>query len=349
MKKRQILLAGVLLVATVVQAQIIDRPAAVVTLEETTAISQRELRSQVEQVEQVTGQRLTVAQRREVLNSQIDGELILQAAAREGISVTDQEIAQRIGQNVLAAQQQIGQQLSEAQFRSLVEQQTGLTWEAYREQIRETILQEKYVLEERGSLFQNIPAPSEAEIRAVYDENQTSFASPAIVRFTHLFIDTRQLSGADLAQARSLAEELRTRVRGRGIPAFNELVGESFGDDRYQGGDFGWLLRNDADRIRILGQDFVRQVFALNQGQISGIIESNLGLHIVHVTNKRDATLVGLDEPLFPGEPVTPRQQIVQALQEQQQTEALARAVSELVAELRAEAEVTVYEESLNW
>ncbi len=349
MKKRQILFGGILLVGTLAHAQLIDRPAAVVTLEETTAISQRELRSQVEQVEQVTGQRLTIAQRREVLNSQIDSELILQAAAREGLTATDQEIAQRVGQNLIAAQQQLGQQISEAQFRSLVEEQTGLTWEAYREQLRETLLQEKYVLSERGQLFQSIPAPSEAEIRAVYEENQTSFASPALVRFTHLFIDTRQLSGTELAQARNLAEDLQSRVRGRGIPAFNELVGESFGDDRFQGGDFGWLLRNDSDRLRILGQDFVRQVFALNTGQISRVLESNLGLHIVHVTNRREATVVGLDDPLFPGEPVTPRQQILQALQEQQQTQALSQAVTELVDELRAEAEVTVFEESLNW
>ncbi len=337
----------VLCAATAVMAgaQILDQPVAVVRLTETVNIGQRELRQQARLLEQQLSRELTLENRRELLEAQIAEVLIEQAAARDNIRVTDAEINRAVAQQ----RQSLGQPVTEEQFRQIIQQQMGMSWSEYREQIRERLIQEKYVVEQRRDLLESAAQPTDREIRSFYEDNATEFTNPTMVRFRHVFIDTRNLSSDDKAARRRLAEELLRSVRN-GARTLEQLIDESDDDARFSGGDFGYLIRQESQQSQLLGRSFVNEVFELDEGALGReVLESNVGYHIVQVTNRRSARLLQLDDPVFPGQSTTVRDQIRNHLAATNQQRAFQQAINQVVDELRQQAEVTLYEENLNW
>ncbi len=325
--------------------QLLDQPVAVVRLTETVNIGRRELRQQVELLEQQLGRQLSPENRRELLDAQIAEVLLNQAAERKRIRVTQEDVDQAIAQQRAT----LGQPVSDAQFRQLVARESGVSWEEYVDQVRERLIQERYILEEKRSIIRDISAPTEAEIRRFYDENATQFANPAMVRFSHLYIDTRNLSNQEKQERRERAEELYGRIRS-GAATFAELLDESLDDATFSGGDFGYLLRQDQQSLRLLGAGFIDGVFEVEEGEVSdGVLESNVGYHIVRVTNKRRARILELSDPVLPGQNTTVRDQIRNYILSNKQQQAFQRAIQEVVDELREEAEVTVFEQNLDW
>lgn len=342
--KRKLLPVLLGLAAAAAFGQVLDRPVAIVQLTETVPITQRELRQQITLLETQLGQTLSAQDRREVLDAQIGAELINQAAARENVRVTDQEL----GNYIQLQRQSLGVQVSEAQFRQLIEEQFGLSWEQYVEQSQDTLIQQRYVVAKKQDLFDSVGEPTAGEIRNVYEENATEFTNPAMVRFTHVFVDTRNKDADAEQEARDRAQDLYRQIRNGGA-TFDELVERSVDDASYSAADFGYLLRTDQRNQALLGRTFVDAVFALERGEVSGVLDSNVGYHIVRVTDKRKPRILDLDDPLLPGQSTTVRDQVRAFIVNQRQESLFNRAVNEVVAELREEAEVTVFEENLDW
>ena len=327
-----------------VNAQIMDRPVATVRLTETVSVGQRELRGQVELLEQQIGRELTASERREVLEARIGEILLDQAANRAGVRATEQEIEQAIANQ----RQALGQPISDAQFRQLVSDQTGMTWDEFRAEISNRVQQEKFVLQRARNRANEVAPPSEREIRQVYEENAQQFTNPAMVRFEHLFLDLRGRSGEDVQSARILAADLARQV-ANDDSAYSELLRRSLDDVRYAGGDFGFLLRGDPQAQQQLGRTFVDQVFELEQGDISGVLESSVGLHIIRVVDRRSPRLLQLDDPLLPGQSVRVRDQIEAFILNQRQQELLQSVLAAVLEELEAEAEIRRFESNLEW
>jgi parvulin-like peptidyl-prolyl isomerase len=340
-----ILVSGLLLASGALTAQVLDRPVAIVRLTETVNIGQRELRQQVEMLEQQMGRDLTDQQRQEVLEAQIGDVLLNQAAARADIRVSDEDIQRAIN----AQRQSIGQPVSDSQFRQLIQQQTGLSWDEYVEEIRNRLVQEQFILQESQQRFnEDLQEPSAREIRRVYEENAQQFTNPAMARFDHLFFDLRERDGEAEQEARQLASSMARRL-DRGNAEFQQLLRESLDDARYSGGDFGYIVRGDQQAINQLGAEFVDEVLNFEEGDISGVLESNVGLHIVRVTDRRSPRLLQLGDPLLPGESTTVRDQIRAYILNQQQQQIFQESVETVLARLQEEAEITRYPENLDW
>ena len=325
-------------------AQIIDMPLATVDLTGTDVLTQRTITESVNILERTVGRELTADEKNQVLQSEINALLVNQAAEAAGISVTAQEVDAAIEQQRL----QVGAQISDQRFRQEIQNQTGLNWNQYRAQVREQLVHNRYVLQEKGAQIQGVDQPTQQEIRSVYEENATSFSNPAMIRFDHIFFDTRQAGASETRDARNKAEQLNRRLES-GSVTFDGLVRESLDDPSYAGGDFGYLVRGDQARRQLLGSEFFEEMFSLEDGEVSGVHESNLGFHIVRVTDKRSARLLGLDDPILPGNTMTVRDQIRQYILSQRQQVAQQEAIAELVSELRDRAEITVYEDNLPW
>ena len=334
-----------LLSATPVFAQVLDRPVAIVRLTETVNIGQRELRQQVEMLQEQMGRNLTTGQREEVLEAQIGDVLLNQAAARANIRVSDEEIDQAIA----AQRQSIGQPVSDSQFRQLIQQQTGLEWEEYVEEIRNRLVQEQFILQEaRGRFDDGLEEPTAREIRRVYEENAQQFTNPAMARFDHLFFDLRGADADEEQEARRLATSLARRLN-RDTVEYQQVLRESLDDARYSGGDFGYIVRGDQQAVNQLGGEFVNEILDMEEGDISGVLESNVGLHIVRVTDRRAPRLLQLGDPLLPGESTTVRDQIRAYILNQQQQQIFQESVQSVLARLQDEAEITRFPENLNW
>jgi len=339
---------ALLLVSSIVFAQVLDRPVAVVRLTETANIGRRELDQQIQIFEQQLERELTVAEQEEVLDAMVNDKLLLQAASREGVRVGQSDV-----QNYIAAQraqfsQALGTQLTEEQFRAQVQQQSGMTWQEYVQNVADELSKLQYVQQQEASLFTQEGSVSDEEIRAFYDENATSFTNPAMVRFDHIYIDLRGKSEEERQEARETLNTLYRRIRG-GAAEYQQVFDNAADDPAYSSDDFGYLLRNDPRGVQLLGRPFVDRVFTMSENDIEGVLESAVALHIVRIRDSRLPRILDLDDPILPGQSVTVRQQIRNLLLQQRQQQLLGRAVESVVSGLRDEAEITVFSDNVPW
>lgn len=346
--RRLLALLAFALAATGTAAQVLDMPVALVRLTETVNIGRRALADQIQLFAQQARRELNAAEKREVLEAMINDELLRQGAARSNIRVTEQQI-----NNYLTVQRQqwsqlLGFSLTREQFQFQVERQLGMEWAEYVGEITDELIKLAYVQSARSSVFDSLQPPTEREIAGYYEQNATSFTNPAMVRFDHIYIDMRGKSGAQAQAARTRMTSLRQEIRS-GRSTFDDLARAALDDPGYSAADFGYLLRNDAANAQLLGTEFVDAVFALELGRASGVLESNVAVHIVKLTDKRPARILSLDDPILPGQSTTVRQQVRNLISSAREQEALAAAVGSLVEALRSESEIIIYEQNIPW
>jgi parvulin-like peptidyl-prolyl isomerase len=205
-------------------------------------------------------------------------------------------------------------------------------------------------MQKKKAFFDKIAPPTDAEIDDFYQTNKAAFVAPDMVRFQHIFIDTRNLpSKEEKDKARQRAEDIYRELRNGA--SFADLV-VKYSDDRnsrYKGGDFGYLRRDDQARKQLLGRDFFEAPFKMRVGDVSGVLASNIGFHIIKITEKIPFKLLGLDDPIPPQNTSTVRQQISAQLLQRKQGEYYQQALMELIGELKKKADIKIFEENLNW
>ena len=336
MKKYISILLLLLISVSVYCQDIIDQRAATVNLTKPEIISKKKLDQTVEILKR-NGIDKT---HREVLETMVGDILLQQGAEREGISVSDKDVIKLI-------RNQIGKTstgMSDTQIKDFVRKQTGVSWEKYAEKSRETIQLQKYVQKAKNDKLSNIPRPDEKEIQKFYDENSTKFSLPKTVRFDHIFVDTRMLSKPeDMDKATERAENYLKQIRS-GEKTFDDLVENS--DDsasKYNKGDFGYLRINDLPRKKLLGVHFFDSVFSLDINQISDIVKSNMGYHIIRMKEIIKPHVLELSEKINPAADKTVHDRIEDYLMMKTREEIFKESVKELVKELEDEAEIKYF------
>jgi peptidyl-prolyl cis-trans isomerase SurA len=330
-------------------AQVIDKPVATVRLSKVEAISVKQFQQRIQEIEARTKTPLSPEDKRKLLDLLISEILISQAAAMENITVSQAEVDARIelARKTGGLGLNLNRELTDAEFRSLL-QQSGVSWDEYVDQLRKAMLQQKYVMQKKKAAFDKIAPPTEAEIEDFYQSNKTAFVVPDMVRFNHIFIETRNLATKEERdKARSRAEGIERELRNGA--SFDDLV-VKYSDDkasRYKGGDFGYLRRDDQARKQLLGREFFEAPFKMEVGEISGVLQSNLGYHIIQLTEKIPFRLLELNDPIPPQNSSTVREQISAQLLQRKQTDYYQQALEDLLAELRKKANIKIFEENI--
>jgi hypothetical protein len=146
---------------------------------------------------------------------------------------------------------------------------------------------------------------STEEVKAEYDRDVARFTQPARVRLAVLFQEAPRRSGeASRDEARSRLESARQRVledpplggRGPAAGGFGAMAAEVSDDQasRYRGGDLGWLEpgRFDYRWPRVV----LETGYALEVGEISGLLETETGFYLVRKTDERASTVIPLEQ-----------------------------------------------------
>lgn len=117
---------------------------------------------------------------------------------------------------------------------------------------------------------------SEAEIKAAYDSRKDRFQQPEERRASHILVASDKL-GKDKAKAK--AEQLLAEIR-KTPAAFADLAKKNSDDpgSAAKGGDLGFFGRG------MMVKPFEDSAFGLKEGEISGVVESDFGFHIIKVT-----------------------------------------------------------------
>ena len=352
MRKRVILfLFPLLLLGAGAFGQVIDKPAATVNLYTPVYISVSQLDQRVAQIDairQQNGLPIPPNTKMQVLDEMISETLITQAAEKANITVSQSELDNTIAKQKQTVEAQIGP-VDTAQYHRVIEQQTGLTWSNYLKQLKTQLIEQKYIMQEKGSLINNIPTPSEQQIQNRYAQIATSLTNPEIIRFSQIFIDTRNLTPPEKLKAKELADSIYRKYQN-GQATFSQLVQQYTQDQhsRYSGGDFGYLARDDTRAQQILGQRFMDEIFSMKVGQVSGVLESRIGYHIVKITEHYPPKLLTLNDPISPANPMTVREYIRQSIEQQEKTQAFDTAVKEIVAQLKQQADIKIFTQNID-
>jgi len=351
MKRNAIVTVLLLLAVGLLAADVIDKPVATVKLVRLEAITAKQFRQKVEMLEERSKSTLSLEDRKKLLDLLVGEILVKQAAAQESIAVSQAELAARMEQAKKSGglSLNLNRDLTDAEFKSLV-QQSGISWEEYTDQLQKALLQQKYVMQKKKAVFDTVGQPAEADILDFYESNKTAFVAPDMVRFKHIYIDTRNLADKqEKDKARERAEEISRELKNGA--AFDELV-LKYSDDktsRYKGGDFGYLRRDDQARKQLLGKDFFDAPFRMKVNESSGVLQSNIGYHVIRITEKNPFRLLALEDPIPPQNSSTVRQEIGAQLMLKKQADIYQQVLQDLLAELKKKAEIKKFEDNLTW
>ncbi len=349
--KRFLIFATIFAVASSAgAAQAIDRPAATVRLTKTASVSVSQLRKSIAPFEAQARRPLTLDERKMVLDKLVVTILIGQAAERDKIIVSDAELKAELAttEKQLGASANLGRDMTETELQQYVKSSGG-SWEDYLKSVRENKLLVNYTLAKRKGLIEGVKPVTDQDVQDFYDANKGSFFADDMLSIRHLFIDTHLLTTKeDKDKALKRAQDIYKELKGGA--AFTDLVMKYSEDtaSKYKGGDIGMLLRSNQQQKQFYGNDFFDAVFKLKKGDMSGVIQSNLGYHIVQVVSKFDAKLLSLDDKT-PTSQMLVRDYIKSNLGMQRQRDSIAKALDELVVDLKKQAEIKVFDDNLNW
>ena len=132
------------------------------------------------------------------------------------------------------------------------------------------------------SLAGGIPAPPEAELRKMYDEQPGRFGQEEERRASHILVQLAPDADAKaVAAAKARIAGLQKRLQA-GEP-FDKVAREASDDtaSAQQGGDLGYFTRGAMDPA------FEKAAFALKEGEVSEPVRTDFGLHLIKITGIR--------------------------------------------------------------
>jgi parvulin-like peptidyl-prolyl isomerase len=320
---------------------------AIVNLIRTEPITVKQLRSEVEIMEKAAKVQLNPEQRKQVLDGMINERLVVQAAERDKIVVSDNEVNQQLQQLRAMLAQNIGRQPTDAEFTQAIRNEFGMEPQAYRDQTKRQLIVQKYLMAKKGDLLNSVKAPTEQEIQSEYIVRRSELLRPEIVRLSVIQVPY----GSDAAarsKARELANNLLKEISSN-PSKFDEVSMRSGSPNSgFKAGDAGYLPRNQQARTRV-GDKFMDIAFSLKQGQVSSLIEGTDGFQIIKVTENHSEKILDLYDFVEPGSRVTVKDFIGQGLLNQRQQAVFAQASQEIVNELRAGRDFKIQNNLLNW
>lgn len=248
--------------------------------------------------------------KREALDQLIEREVLWQAAQAAGITISDEEAA-------AAVEQAAAQFKTPEAFRRKLEK-SGFDDRGYADYVRREISGAKYLLQ----VSQAEPEVSEADVRTAYEQNKQSFTQPETLRARHILLKT------EAAAATGVRTAVRAKIEGllaelRGGADFAELA-RRHSEDRSaaDGGDLGEFSRGR------MVKPFEDAVLALQPGEISGVVETRFGYHLIKLEARTPAKIPTLEET---------RDRIRQRLIAERRTEIARRHTADLIAKAKVD------------
>ena len=126
--------------------------------------------------------------------------------------------------------------------------------------------------------------PDEREISDTFFQNHAKFRYPARMRASHIFTTAKIEDGKEKRkQARQRIEQLLKMIGNEPAKTFSALAKQNSENQATapNGGDLGFFARDDPRLI----EPIKKAAFALGEGKISGVIETDYGYHILWATD----------------------------------------------------------------
>lgn len=327
-----------LLTAAVSYAQSGFQPLAVVRLNRSETITVNQVKARATLAERQYGvTNLPLEQKKALLNNLISEKLIVQAAAKEGIAITDTQVDEAF---LNTFSQQLGTRVSEAQLNQIMKdnygqslddyilEQSGMSKADYKTYLKNQILIQRYVVEKRQNELQRVAATDE-EIRNAYEMNKAQLVWNDMIKIFLVLYP----KGDDPVAARAMATDLRNRYENDNAEA-DAIKNSPENGQTYQAGDL--IVAKTAQNAQQLGWSVERlnELFSHDEGYLSEISETDTNFQFYAVQKKYAAKMLAISDIVEPDSTVTVYEYIRQNLTQQKQSQFLAQAAQEIADSL---------------
>ncbi|MDX2447129.1 MAG: peptidylprolyl isomerase [Desulfobacterales bacterium] len=224
---------------------------------------------QAKAMQQPIDESMMGSMRDKVINSLINRELLYQQSKTMGITTNAAEIDNSIDQ--------IKQRLEAGQSFENLLAEMGITTKTMRAQVGQANAIQK--------LMEMVVYPramvSEKESRIFFENNPQYFKKPEEVKASHILIQVAPDAGnEEKLAARKKIEDIQKKLEAGGD--FADLARQySEGPSKVSGGDLGYF-----DRKKMV-KPFADAAFALKPGEVSDIVETRFGFHLIKVYDKK--------------------------------------------------------------
>ena len=217
--------------------------------------------------------------RKKILDKLIENLLLLREAESLAIEVNDEEVNGAI-EKILKENSLTHEELLIALKRE------GTSYENYRKKMRAQIIRAKVIDRKvRASV-----AVSDEDINSYYETNRYDLTNDDEVRARHILFAVPKGAEKSFVDAARIKAEKVLKMAKEGAD-FEELAMKySEGPSSVNGGDLGYFRRGD------MVKEFSDEAFLLNKGEISGLVLSQFGFHIIKIVDRRKAPPVSLEE-----------------------------------------------------
>jgi peptidyl-prolyl cis-trans isomerase D len=141
----------------------------------------------------------------------------------------------------------------------------------------------RYALLDLIQLRQNA-AVSDDELKTVYQQNIQQYQVPNRVHAEHILLTTVGKPDAEVAEVKKKVEGILAQAKKKGAD-FEELA-KKYSEDpgsKTKGGDLGWIVQGQTV------PEFEKTAFSLNKGEVSDLVHTQYGYHIIKVLDKENA------------------------------------------------------------
>ena len=148
----------------------------------------------------------------------------------------------------------------------------------------------RYGLLDLGQIRQSTTV-SDDELKAIYQKNIQQYEVSNRVHPEHILFFTTGKTDAEVAEIKKKAEDVLAQARKKGAN-FEDLA-KKYSEDpgsKTKGGDLGWILQKQTV------PEFEKTAFSLSPGQISDLVRTQYGFHIIKVLEKESAHTKPFDE-----------------------------------------------------
>ena len=214
----------------------------------------------------------------QILENLIDAEVLYQQSQKEGFKIDDQAINEQIETikkrfpNEAAYKKSLEEMdLSEKEIRAQIQRGLAIN------QLLDTNVRPKITV-------------TEEESKKYYNDNPSLFKQPEQVKASHILIKMAPNAEESIKiQARKKIETVQIKVR-QGEDFGLLAKANSEGPSAQREGDLGYFRRGQ------MVKPFEDAAFALNVGEVSGIVETQFGYHLIKVTDKKLARTIPYKE-----------------------------------------------------
>ncbi len=273
--KIKIIFLFLMIVCTAYSQEVLDKIVAVVGNEFIT-LSELEFQTNIYAAQRKISPN-TPGLQKQVLDNLINEKLIYTQANLDSITVTEDEVDQRIDYQIQQFEQQFGSKEN-------VEKAYGMSIEKIKRELQDNIRKQLMIQKLQQKNFGVVEA-SRREVEDFFEKFKDSLGViPEKEEIAHIFRNPKTSSAAK-AKAKVFAESILDSIKhGSDFAAMAKKYSEDPGSAAH-GGDLGFVKKG------VFYPEFESAAFALQPGQISDVVESPVGFHIIQLIEKRGESI----------------------------------------------------------